>query len=254
MDPPNPNRTVLLQGITGVMNRIAQFKEAVRTFYFEVALSPYRCEKCQGRLRMDGLSECLCVTCGYRLDPTVVFQLSPCCRARLVRKTFHYACSRCHKTVASRFLFDERIFDQDYFREMMRESRARTKEKREMIRKLLAGSRSGPLPLLEEPCLESIPGLIEDLNAFIQNGQTTHNPLFDLNENFSMDEYRKHILSKLSWDTVPFSTIAPLIDDHRRDRVRRFITLVFMQNDREVEITQEDDDLLVQKIYHEAYT
>jgi hypothetical protein len=50
----------------------------------------------------------------------------------------------------------------------MRKSRERKKRKREEIRKLLADSRSGTLPLMEEPDLESIPGLLEDLDEFIE--------------------------------------------------------------------------------------
>jgi len=85
-------------------------------------------------------------------------------------KDLSLCCSRCHQTVQSRFLFDERIFDAAYFREMMKESRARAKRKREEVKRLLAGSRSGPLLLMEEPCLDSIPGLQEALDAFISSG------------------------------------------------------------------------------------
>jgi hypothetical protein len=85
----------------------------------------------------------------------------------LVRKTFHYACSRCGKVVPSRFLFDERVFDKAYFREMMQTSRERVKKKREELKRLLAGSRSGSLSILTEPSLDSIPGLAQNLDEFI---------------------------------------------------------------------------------------
>ena len=68
-----------------------------------------------------------------------------------------------------------------------------------------------------------------------------------------MEEYQEHISSILSWDSVLFSDITPLIDNDRQDRVWRFVTLVFMENDREVELTQDGNDLWVQRIYHEAY-
>ena len=103
---------------------------SIRLFYFEVVLSPYGCPLCDGRLKMTGQSQCSC-TCGYTFDPTTVFQKSTCCQAKLIMKTFHYACSQCHKTAVSRFLFDEKVFDKKYFREMMEESRERKKKKRE---------------------------------------------------------------------------------------------------------------------------
>ena len=115
---------------------------------------------------MIGQGQCSCDS-GHVIDPTLTFQQSPCCNAKLLRKTFHYACSRCHQTVPSRFLFDERLFDKDYFRAMMRESRDRARKKREEVGRLLAGSRSDTLILLQEPNLESISGLKEALDGFV---------------------------------------------------------------------------------------
>jgi len=243
----------LIQAIGGVLGRVAEFKEKVRAFYFEVILSPYQCPECNGRLHMTGQSECSC-SCGNIIDPTTAFQKSSCCAAGLVRKTYHYVCSRCQRIVPSRFLFDERVFDKTYFREMMRESRTRAKKRREAIAKLLAESRSGTLPFTDEPCLESLSGLIEDLDDFVQNGSSEPCQLsFDTRPAFHMNDYRNHILSTLSWNPVLFSDINPIIEDHRRDRVWRFITLVFMQNDREVDFTQDGKELMVQKVYNEAY-
>jgi hypothetical protein len=243
----------LICKIRAVTGRVGEFKEQAREYYFEVVLSAHQCPSCGGRLRMTGQSQCTCSSCGNILDPTIVFQKSSCCGAKLLRKTFHYACSKCHNSVHSRFLFDERVFDKSYFREMMRESRKRAKEKREEIRRLLAGSRSGYLPLMKEPDLEAIPGLIQDLNAFVQQES------FDISEftfetgcSFHMDDYRQHILSSLNWDAIAFSEIDPIIDDCRQDKVWRFITLVFMDNERELELRQYGDDLLIQRVYHEA--
>ena len=68
-----------------------------------------------------------------------------------------------------------------------------------------------------------------------------------------MDTYRRHIQSLLGIQTLRFSDISPLAGDDRRDRVRRFITLVFMDNDLEVEIEQYGNDLLIQRRSNEAY-
>ena len=202
---------------------------------------------------MTGQSECSC-SCGNTFDPTLTFQKSSCCGARLIRRSFHYACSRCHKAVPSRFLFDEKLFDKAYFREMIQESRRRAKEKREEIRRLLAESRSGALALMEEPELDSIPGLIQDLNDFIQQQSVeAADSAFDTRGAFHMNEYREHILSTLGWNGVFFSDIVPLIEDCRLDKIWRFITLIFMQNDRELELTQQGSELLVQRLHNEAY-
>jgi hypothetical protein len=142
----------LLKEISDIQEKIARFKEKVKEFYFLVLLSQYECPKCGQELTMTGQSQCSCSS-GHVLDPTLTFQQSSCCSAKLVRKTFHYACSRCHQTVPSRFLFDERLFDKDYFGEMMQESRDRARKKREEVGRLLAGSRSDTLILLEEPNL-----------------------------------------------------------------------------------------------------
>jgi hypothetical protein len=135
---------------------------------------------------------------------------------------------------------------------MMRQSRDRARRKREEIKSLLAGSRSGPLLFMKEPCLESIPGLTEALNDFVE-AKITVGFEFSPKSGFWMDNYRNHILSLLGPRSRLFSDIAPLIDDYRRDRVWRFITLIFMTQDREVELTQYGADILVERFHHETH-
>jgi hypothetical protein len=241
----------LIREFARVLCRVSGFKELARAYYFEVVLSPYRCPLCEGRVQMTGQSQCACA-CGNGLDPTLVFQQSDCCGAKLIRKTFHYACSKCNKTVQSRFLFDERVFDPAYFREMMQESRARAKKKREEVKSLLMGSRSDALFLMDEPCLESIPGLDEALNGFIGT-DIAAGCAFAPKSGFRMGDYRNHILSILGVGSRLFSDITPLTDDRRRDKIWRFVTLTFMAQDREVELTQYGADILVGRVGNEAY-
>ena len=246
-------RRPLLGGIIRVEARMADFKERVKAFYFEVLLSLHQCPGCGGRLKMTGQSLCSC-SCGKTLDPTLEFQRSPCCGDSLVHRTFHYACSKCHEVVPSRFIFDERVFDSAYFREMMRESRARAKQRKEEIGRLLLEARSGILPLLEEPNLESIPSLLEDLDLFVHQGsQDIPSCGFEPKQEFSLECYREHILSNLGWGVVSFSGIPPIGEQTRSDRAWRFITLVFMQNDREIDLIQEGDDIWVQRLSNETH-
>ena len=242
-----------LQAINDILQHVYDYREHVKAFYFEVMLSPYACPKCGGALRMTAQSECSCY-CGNVIDPTVAFQVSLCCQARLWRNTCHYTCSRCHKMVPSRFLFDERLFDKEYFRAMMQESRQRTASRKEEIRRLLADSRSGAVTLMEPPELETIPGLLQDMDDFIRSNPCLMDGVsFTLKSDFNMAAYRTHILSLLDCPTFRFSDISPLMGDYRRDRVRRFITLIFMDNEQEVEIRQYGDDLLIQRRNNEAY-
>lgn len=247
-------RNSLIYQINGILEYVGAYKERVRDFYIQVLLSQHACPTCGDGLHMTGVSECSCRS-GHIIDPTVAFQSSPCCQARLIRKTFHYACSRCHKTVSSRFLFDERVFDAEYFREMMREHRDHIKSRREEIRRLLAESRSGTLLLMEEPRLDTLPDFLQDLDTFILG-----NPIqlcgdaFELKSDFNLAAYRTHILSLLDNHTLRFSDISPLTDDDRRDRARRFITLVFMDNDQEINLQQHGGDLLIRRCDDEAYT
>lgn len=246
------NNNPLVHEISGVLGRVKNFKDRARQFYYEVLLSAFSCPVCGGRLNMSKPGECVC-SCGNVFDPTLAFQKSTCCGTQLVRKTFHYACARCHQTVPSRFIFDEKVFDKNYFREMMRESRKKAKQKREEIRRFLAESRSRALPMVEEPDLESIPGLLQDLNDFIRKSNEMSVLPFYIESSFNMNDYRKHILAILNWNRMLFSNITPLINDSRRDKVQRFITLIFMENDREIELTQNENDILVQRLYNETY-
>ena len=106
---------------------------------------------------------------------------------------------------------------------------------------------------MEEPDLESIPGLLEDLDGFIE----TETPeIFQPDDGniLNIADYRDHILSLLGWNPVCFHQILPIDDDSRRDQVWRFITLIYMQNDREVEIDQLENDLQIQRLnYNEAH-
>jgi hypothetical protein len=246
----------LLRDVNKVIEYVEDYKERAKSFYYEVILSPYACPRCNGALRMTGMSQCACA-CGNIFDPTLAFQTSPCCKAKLMKKTFHYSCAHCHETTSSRFLFYEKLFDKEYFREMMREYRHRSSGRKEEIRRLLAESRSRVLTLMEEPNLESIPDLIQDLDSFIQaHPYQALQESFDLKSDFNIGAYhayRTHILSSLSGYTMRFSDVSPLMDDCRRDKVRRFITLLFMDNDQEIDVQQYGNDLLIQRRDNEAY-
>jgi hypothetical protein len=238
----------LLEDIHFVHAQISELKEKTRDFYFHVLLSQHNCPKCGDKLTMTGQSQCSCL-CGNIFDPTLTFQKSSCCGTKLIRKTFHYACSRCKQTNPSRFLFDERLFDREYFSRMMKASRAKARKKKEEMIRFLAEARSGELPLLQEPCLDSIPGLVEDLNHLVGADELqTNDTGFEIDTGFEMEDYRAHILSTLGYGSRMFSGINCILPDPREDRIYRFVTLIFMQHEQEVELTQHDNDLLIESV------
>lgn len=252
MDEPKI-KNPLIRRIHQVQAHVDGYRRNIRIFYFDVILSTIDCPECGGRLQMTGQSECTC-SCGKILDPTIIFQKSICCDAKLVKKTFHYACARCHRSVPSRFIFNERVFDKEYFREMMRGARDRRKRKRKEIQRLLAESRSKTLVFMEEPALEKIPSLLYDLDEFIEGENLEFSvTIFENEDIFNIEKYWSHIQSMLGWEPIHFSEIPPIDDDYRRDRAYRFITLIYMQNDRKVDIEQEGNDLFVQRVHNEAH-
>jgi len=243
-------RNPLSSELRPVLARVAAFKDQARKFYFEVVLTAHPCPACGGRLRMVRSGECRC-KCGLLIDPTVQFQRSSCCGAKVVKRILHYACSGCGKTVSSKFLFDERIFDSEYFREAMRTARERKRRKREEMRQLLANARSDPLFLSELPALDSIPGLEMALNEFIGTAEPIRFAAFRGEHPFDMEEYRKAILAHLQDFNVLFSRLPKICDDLRLDRIWRFVTLIYMEQVQEVHLSQCGGDIWV--IRHEAY-
>lgn len=240
---------LLVIGILRVLARLQAFREQAREFYYAVLLSGYACPDCGGSLRMVGDSRCAC-DCGHVFDPTIAFQRSECCDVRVARRVLHYECSACHGVVRSRFLFDERVFDKDYFREMMRDSRERARQKREEIRLLLMKSRSGPLVVADLPGLEEVPGLVDALDLFVSTGpKTSPQPLVD-DDIFDMDQYRRVLLQAMTDYSIWFDALPRVSANARLDRVRRFITLVYLEQEGLVDLVQYGERIVVTR--HEA--
>ena len=147
---PQRNPNPLIAAIDRVHDRVTTIQTIARDFYVAVLRMRYRCPQCGQKMKVLSPTTWRC-SCGVQLDPTIEFQSSPCCKARLTKKVYHYACTQCGAAVPSKFLFDERLFDADYFRERMKESRERKQQLRERMRKQLADSRSNELELEDYP-------------------------------------------------------------------------------------------------------
>lgn len=240
-------RNPLILGIERVHEQVGLLKEAARDFYYRVSLLSHDCPACSGRLAMMGPSKARCSACGREIDPTVVFQRSPCCGAPLELQRTHYACGECGTVVPSRFLFDERTFDDQYFIEAMRQSRERARKRRERVRLMLLGTRSDALCISELPELGEVPGLTEALGSFVEQRQAVPLSRFVGDDVFSMEDYRQAILRALCGCSVLFDAIPRVGQDARKDRVRRFVTLLYMEHDHEVTMSQYGERIVVEK-------
>jgi hypothetical protein len=133
---------------------------------------------------------------------------------------------------------------------MMKESRERKRQKRAEITELLKESRSDLL--IHEDCLNlgEIAGLTEALDAMVFY-PIPKEFLISMakSEDFKLEHYKSHILQSLRETyEILFDDISPLIDNTRKDRVFRFITLIFMSQWGDVELIQCGDKVMVEKI------
>jgi len=223
------------------------FVDKVRRFYYWVMLSGYRCVKCGGSLAMVAEGRCKCTCCGDELDPTVTFQKCPVCGGAPVLRVSRYKCRNCSGVITSRFLFDGLVFDRNYFRRKMSESRQRKKEQHERVRQMLAESRSAALSFPEAD-LDAVPGLVDALNGLTSGLDTAI--AVESHDEFDLKRYEAHIEAHIQDFPVNLSDIPPLSEDARKDVIWRFIAAVFLAHSGVVDIWQDEQDIMV--IKHEA--
>jgi len=234
---------------------IDRYRERVRGLFYAVMLFREKCPHCgSSDLGMVKDSWCRCRTCRVEFDPTLALQTCSDCGSGLSKKLYRYWCPKCRRPVKSHYSFDATVFDATYFRERMRESRERKQQKREVLRRMLAETRSLGFVLETELQLAAIPGLEEALDGFVAEPlpkgmleQFVQRPAFDL------EAYRTHILEIVQGCVLHFDGIMPLVKDRRLDRIFRFISLIFLQHQGLVVLTQKTDgEILVED--NEAHT
>jgi len=224
---------------------IESYRLAAKQFYFQVLFSHYRCPMCDSHLQPSGPSLATC-KCGLTLDPTVQFQKSACCNAVLIKKALHYACDRCGHIVPSKFLFDERVFNKEYFRHMMVKCRSKRRSQQEGMREIIR-LRSCTLWLTEEVKLDKLEGLFDSIDRMCRNkNEPDECGKHNLNAEFDISAYWRHVISQIGQGEIMFSSIASLHGDARKDRAWLFITLIFMEHERKVDLTQYGNDILVE--------
>jgi hypothetical protein len=221
---------------------VEKFLGQARRFYYLVMLFGYRCPKCSASLTMVKEGRCRCDACRYEFDPTLALQTCSKCGGVPVLKVRRYQCSHCGSDIESAFLFDGIVFNAEYFRRKVAESRQRKQERTDRVRKMLAQCRSGPLTLTAAG-LDSVPGLIEALNG-LTSGVEADIPS-ELKSRFDIDRYQSHIRSALTEGPVRLREIDPLVEDLRLDLIWRFVAVVFLTHIGSVDIRQQGQAIWV---------
>jgi len=127
---------------------VGVFVQKAKRFFYCVVLFGYRCPKCNGSLVMAAEGRCKCTSCCIEFDPTVKFQSCSECGGVPVLRVRRYQCKNCGSDISSKFLFDGLVFEAEYFRQKVAESRERMKEQRERVWQMLEESRSADLRAL----------------------------------------------------------------------------------------------------------
>jgi hypothetical protein len=224
------------------------FVKKGKRFFYRVMLLGHACSKCNGNLIMIGEGLCQCEKCAHQFDPTVFFQRCSSCGGLPVLRVRRYVCKQCGSDINSRYLFEGLVFDRQYFREKIAESRQRKKEQRERVRKMLAESRSDTL-MLEATDLDSVPGLVDVLNSLTKG--LDKSVKLELKSQFDLNRYQDHVSKCLTSEPMDLREIPALIDNLKLDLIWRFIAIIFLHHYGQIDIQQQQEEIMVVK--REAY-
>ena len=223
---------------------VEAFLQKARRFFYCVMLIGHRCPKCNGSLAMVSEGKCRCVSCGKEFDPTVTFQRCSQCGGAPVLRVRRYQCRDCGSDIISKFLFDGLVFDPDYFRQRMAESRKRKQQQREQVRQMLAESRSSDLPMGHAD-LGSVPGLVDALNALTAGMDEAI--AVEAREEFNLKAYEGHVRAHIQGYPVSLTEIPRLSENPKKDVIWRFIAVIFLAHTGVVDVWQEGREIMVKK-------
>jgi len=227
----------LVEVVTGFAGR-------ARQLYYAVVLMGHSCPRCGGKLVMAAEGICRCRSCGLEFNPTLAFQRCSVCGGEPMLRVRRYQCRQCGADLASRFLFDGLVFDADYFRQKMAESRDRKKQLREQVREMLAASRSGALNMPEAE-LSSVPGLADALDSLVI-GSPEAFP-WKPEEGFDLKRYESHIQAHIRDFPICLDDVPPLEEHTRKDRIWRFIAIIFLAHFGLIDVWQDGQEIMVMK-------
>lgn len=223
---------------------VKDFFGKARRYYYLVVLLGCRCPKCNNALSMVGEGICKCNSCNHEFDPTVEFQRCSTCGGVPVLLVRRYYCKDCGIELRSKFLFDGLVFEKEYFKAKMAESRQRKKEQRERVRQMLAESRSDALPL-QAVDFNTVPGLVDALNGLTAGLDTDF--AVASREEFDLKRYESHIQAHIQDFAINLLDIPPISENARKDVVWRFIAAIFLAHTGIIDIWQDDSNIMVIK-------
>ena len=226
----------------GLTDAVKRFAGRAKSLYYAVVLMGHDCDQCGGSLLMIGESRCRCESCGRTFDPTIAFQRCADCGGGTRLRIRRYVCKTCGADVTSRFIFDGLVFDTEYFRRKMTESRCRKQQRRQQAQAMAAENRSASLPVPEMD-LESVPGLVDALDGLSACPEAA--ALMPMCKGFDLRRYERHLQAHIGSIEVCFDNIPSLTEDARLDRIWRFIAVIFMAHSGLIEICQEGQTILV---------
>ena len=229
----------------GVAVAAEKLLQKAKKYFYSVMLLGHRCPKCNGSLVMIPKGRCKCSSCGYELDPTVTFQRCLACGGTPVLRVRRYQCSKCHSDIQSMFLFDGLVFDTEYFRQKVAESRQRKRELKERVKEMLIECRSENLPM-HPVDLGAIPGLIDALNSLTEG--VSESLEIESRDEFNLKYYEKHIQAYIQDFPIKLEEIPPLSrESARKDLIWRFIAVIFLDHAGVIDVVQHGQEILVMK-------
>lgn len=265
MDTQTPTRDPCIRMISSKLQAARHYQRAVELFVMKVGCLKEHAQSYFYRLVLDGLScpRChrsnlvmlhegrfRCQDCGQAGDPTLLFQRCPTCDGRPALALRRYFCQDCRGEVVSRFLYDGVVYNAEYFREKMAESRRRMHERKRDAQEQQAvrsWQRSSSVTGQGTIDLNRSPGLVEALNALV--GGTPPEALAWVREAFDLTAYEQHILDTIGygerWNLTGIAPLRPPKD--RLETVRIFIACLFLEHAHRLTLIQDNDLIWVRR-------
>jgi len=234
----------IIQLAFDMADAVGLFVKKAKKFFYHVMLFGHRCPKCNNSLTIAAEGVCKCNSCEFEFDPTVEFQQCSNCGGKPILKVRRYSCTNCGSDIESKFLFEGLVFEKEYFKAKMIESRQRKKEQRERIRQMFAESRSNALPL-QAVDFNTVPGLVDALNS-LTAGLVTDFAVTSRKE-FDLKRYESHIQAHIQNFAINLLDIPPLSKNARKDVIWRFIAVIFLAHTGIIDIWQDDSNIMVIK-------
>ena len=239
------DRMNIIELAVDMVKAVEGFVQKARMFFYSVMLLAYCCPGCNGQLSMVTEGKCKCDSCGEEFDPTLIFQRCLKCGGTPILGVRRYQCKSCGQDISSKFLFDGLVFDPEYFRAKMAECRERKKELKERVKQMLTECRSKTLPL-HPADLNAVPGLLDALNSLTEDLAESFE--IESRNEFNLKHYEKHIQAYIRAFPISLDEIPPLDEENaRKDRIWRFIAVIFLAHYGIVDLLQDGQDILVMK-------